>query len=239
MGAGAGTVMCSYNSVNGVHSCSSNPLLNTILKGQWGFGGWVMSDWGATHAATDILAGLDQEMFNIGANRQYMTVAAMTAAIQAGTIPQSTVDAAVARIVGQMDRFFGLLDGAATNRPQIDVAGEAKVAQSVAEQGSVLLKNSGGALPLSASTTSIGVIGPTGRTPKVGGGSAHVVPASATPPVDAITQRAGAGTSVTYATGIDLTGSAIPASALSPAPPFDANGSAVVGPGGRCRTTGR
>ena len=228
--AGAGAVMCSYNSVNGTHSCSNDILLNQIVKTEWGFRGWVMSDWGATQATTDILAGLDQEMLNLGVNPPHLTTA-LKAAIQAGTIPESALDNAVARILGQMQRF-GLLDGAATHRPQRNPAAEAKVAQSVAEQGAVLLKNSDRALPLGAGDRSIAVIGPTGKTPKVGGGgSAHVIPASAASPLDAITQRAGPGTSVRYATGIDTTGVPIPASWLSPAPPFDATGSVTVNPG--------
>src|SRR4051794_35542515 len=227
--AGVGAVMCSYNLVNGLHSCSNNQLLNTILKGEWGFGGWVMSDWGATQSATDIQAGLDQEMYNIGVTPAHFA-SELKSAIAAGTIPVAALDGAVARIVGQMDRF-GLLDGAATTRPQRDPAAAAKVAQDVAEQGAVLLKNSG-ALPLTASTTSLGLIGPTAITPKIGGGgSAHVVPASATSPVDAITARAGSGTSVKSAPGIDLTGVPIPASVLSPASPLDATGSANVAPG--------
>jgi beta-glucosidase len=228
--AGAGAVMCAYNSVNGRHSCSNDILLNQILKTEWGFRGWVMSDWGASQAPTDILAGLDQEMLNLGVNPPHFTTQ-LKAAIQAGTIPESALDSAVARILGQMQRF-GLLAGAATDRPQRDPGAEAKVAQSVAEHGAVLLKNSDGALPLGASDRTIAVIGPTGKTPKVGGGgSAHVIPASAASPLDAITQRAGPGTSVAYATGIDTTGAPIPASALSPAPPFDATGSAMVNPG--------
>jgi beta-glucosidase len=127
---------------------------------------------------------------------------------------------------------FGLLDGAATQRPQRDPQIAADVAQSVAEQGSVLLKNSDGALPLDNRDRSLALIGPTAKTPKVGGGgSAHVVPASAASPLDTITQRAGAGASVQWATGIDTTGSPIPASALSPSPPLDSTGSATVNPG--------
>jgi beta-glucosidase len=226
--AGAGALMCSYNSVNGLHSCANDTLLKSILKSEWGFGGWVMSDWGATHAPTDLLAGLDQEMYNIGANRQYMG-ATLKTEIEAGRIPVTALDGAAARILGQMTRF-GLLDGAATNRPQRDATAAAKVAQSVAEQGAVLLKSTSGALPLDDADKSIAVICPTGKTPKVGGGgSAHVVPESAASPLDTITQRAGAGATVQYATGIDLIGTPIPVSALSPAPPLDANGSAVVG----------
>src|SRR3954453_19758833 len=107
-------------------------------------------------------------MFNIGVQPAHMA-ADLKAAIQGGTIPESALDGAVARILGQMQRF-GLLDGAATQRPQRAPQAEASVARSVAEQGAVLLKNSGGALPIDRRDGSLALIGPTVRTPKVGGG---------------------------------------------------------------------
>ena len=139
----------------------------------------------------------------------------------------SALDGAVARIVGQMDRF-GLLDGAATNRPQRDPAAAAKVAQDVAEQGSVLLKNAGSALPLDArARRASALIGPTAITPKVGGGgSAHVVPASATSPVDSDhAARRYRHQRAVRDRDRPRSASPIPASALSPAAPFDATGS--------------
>ncbi|MFG3294777.1 glycoside hydrolase family 3 C-terminal domain-containing protein [Streptomyces sp. NPDC048179] len=223
--AGAGAVMCSYNSVNGSHGCGSDELLDSILKEQWGFTGWVMSDWGATHATTDIVNGLDQEMpSGVFLGEELKT------AITDGTIPVSELNDSVARILQQMAKF-GLLDGAATKRPARDPKGGAKVAQKVAESGAVLLKNTGKALPLTGEDTSIGLIGPTAKTPKVtGGGSSNVVPDSAASPLDTITARAGRHATVRYAAGGDNTGVPIPASALSPALPIDADGSIPVTP---------
>ncbi|GAA3072731.1 hypothetical protein GCM10020254_15680 [Streptomyces goshikiensis] len=60
--AGAASVMCSYNSVNGTHACSNEHLLQDVLREQWDFRGWVLSDWLATHATSDITKGLDQEL---------------------------------------------------------------------------------------------------------------------------------------------------------------------------------
>jgi beta-glucosidase len=228
--AGAGAVMCAYNSVNGRHNCGNSGLLQHILKKEWGFTGWVMSDWGAARAATDLTAGLDQEMYNIGPTKAHLTTE-LKDAIEDGRIPESTLDGAVTRIVGQMERF-GLLDGAATARPQRDAASAAKVAQTVAEKGAVLLKNDDGALPLTDDDRSLGLIGPTAKTPKIGGGgSAKVVPESAASPLDTIAARAGAGVRVEHAMGIDLEGAPIPASDLSPASPLDADGSATVAAG--------
>src|SRR5208282_2459818 len=56
-----GSVMCAYNKVNGEYSCGNDWLLNRVLKGDWGYPGWVMSDWGAVHGASDFSKGLDQE----------------------------------------------------------------------------------------------------------------------------------------------------------------------------------
>ena len=117
--AGAGAIMCAYNQVNGAPSCGNADLLNTVLREQWHFAGWVMSDWGATHS-TD-------------------------------AIPVSTVDQSVTRILTVLDRF-GLLGPHPRPRPTRDPAGGAAVAQRVAEQGAVLLRNAGSTLPLRGGT---------------------------------------------------------------------------------------
>lgn len=223
--AGAGSVMCSYNSVNGSHGCGSDELLNSILKEQWGFQGWVMSDWSAAHATTDIVNGLDQEMpSGVFLGDKLKT------AITNGTIPVSELNDSVARILGQMNKF-GLLDGTAGQRPARDPKGGAKVAQKVAESGSVLLKNTGKALPLTGEDTNIGLIGPTAKTPKVtGGGSSNVVPDSAASPLATITQRAGRNATVRYAAGVDNTGAPLPTTALSPALPVGSDGTITVTP---------
>jgi hypothetical protein len=101
--AGTGAIMCSYNKVNGEPGCGSEPLLNEILRGQWRFRGWVMSDWGATHSTDAILKGLDQEMPG-----GTFLGDPLKAAIENGTIPTSALDRSVTRILRQMRRF-GLL----------------------------------------------------------------------------------------------------------------------------------
>ncbi len=228
--AGAGAVMCSYNRVNGDPGCGSAALLNGVLKDEWGFPGWVMSDWNATHSTDAITKGLDQEMpgsVSYGGTSYFG--AALKTAVQRGTIPESTVDGAVRRILGQMKRF-GLLACATPGgpaphcalpaRPAFDTAADDRVAQSVAESGSVLLRNTGNALPLSgAAARDIALIGTPAKDPVIGGGgSSQVTPTGMTNPLDEITARAGRGATVSYSPGVDTTGVLIPASALSGGP---------------------
>ncbi len=212
VGAGAGSVMCAYNRINGAPACGSGELLNGILREQLGFTGWVMSDWSATHSTDAITKGLDQEM----PDGTYLGAALKTAVLN-GTVPMSAVNTSVTRILTQMDRF-GLLDKNPPPRPVLDAAGDAVVARRVAEQGAVLLRNADDALPLrGADAKSIAVIGPTAETPKFsGGGSARGNPAHADAPIDVIRARAGHGSTVTYSPGGDLFGQPIPASAFSP-----------------------
>lgn len=220
VGAGAGAVMGAYNKVNGTFACENKPLLTDILRGRWGFDGWVMTDWFAAHSTVAaITAGLDMEM----PDGTYFG-APLKSAVQNGSVPERYVDRAVRRILGVMDRF-GLLDGSVPPRPARDAKAGAAVALEVAKAGATLLRNENRTLPL-ADGGSLAVIGPTGTLPFVsGGGSAHVVPDHADSPLTAIRARAGARTRVTYALGEDLFGKAIPASSLSPA--FDSEGRRV------------
>lgn len=165
------SVMCSYNQVNDVYSCENSHLLNEALKGDWGFKGFVMSDWWATHSTVPAaLAGLDQEQPNdtwFGGLQQ---------AIQSGQVPQSRLDDMVHRILRAMYEV-GIFDHPAAISP-IDTAADGAVAQEAEEQGAVLLKNVGGQLPLNASNLkSIAVIGSHADVAVLsGGGSAQVIP---------------------------------------------------------------
>ncbi|PNE39210.1 glycoside hydrolase family 3 C-terminal domain-containing protein [Streptomyces noursei] len=222
--AGVSSIMCAYNKVNGTPSCGNAALLNDVLRTQWDFKGWVMSDWMATHSTDSITKGLDQELGIDWSGSVNGSVPGgkyfgepLKKAVQEGRIPMAALDTAVSRIVTQLQRF-GLVGANPPARPARDTAGAAKVAQQVAEDGAVLLRNKGGALPLTGDAAkSIAVIGPTAKDPKVSGlGSAHVEPDVAAAPLDTIRARAGAG-AVTYATGEELAGSALPKDALSPA----------------------
>jgi len=218
---GSGSIMCSYNKVNGDPGCGNNELLNTILKNQWGFEGWVMSDWFATHSTDAIVKGLDQEMPG-----GTFLGDPLKAAIANGGIPEAALNESVRRILGQMQRFDLLRCASPTGarsgcqlpaRPSFDAAADNEVALQVAEDGAVLLHNTNNALPLTGqAATSIAVIGTPAKTPVFGGGgSSEVAPTSLTVPLTEIQKRAGSNASVSYAAGIDINGVLIPDANLS------------------------
>jgi len=165
------SVMCSYNLVNGTWSCENSHLLSDILKGDWGFPGFVMSDWWAMHSTVAAaLAGIDQEQ----PDDAYFTD--LEVAIQDGQVPQSRLDDMVHRILRAM-YAAGLFDYPQTTAP-VDTVTDGAIAQQVEEQGAVLLKNAGGLLPLNATNLrTIAVIGSHADVGVIsGGGSAQVWP---------------------------------------------------------------
>ncbi|MFF4183105.1 beta-glucosidase [Streptomyces sp. NPDC001691] len=205
--AGTGAVMGAYNKVNGVFACENKPILGDILRGDWGFEGWVMTDWFAAHSTVAALtAGLDMEM----PSGNYFADALRRAVLD-GSVPEEFVDRSVRRILSVMDRF-GLLDGSAPARPDRDPRAGARLALDVAKAGATLLHNRHATLPLTGrAARAIAVIGPTGALPFVsGGGSAHVVPVHADSPLDALRARAGDDARVDYALGEDLFGKPLP-----------------------------
>jgi len=230
--AGVASVMCSYNTVNviaatpaaggtpGPYSCGNSATLTGILRGQLGFKGFVTSDWGANHATGFINDGLDMEMPGTGFGGgipQYFSATALKAAIDAGTVSMTTVNAAVGHILYEMDRF-GLLSGhskhAVTPEP---VSADEQVVQQTAQDAATLLKNDGGALPLSAGDlSSLALIGPgAGQTIAVGqaGENASGIVSRQTGTYQVL--RGMPGGHVSYAVGDDMTGTPVPASALS------------------------
>ncbi|MFD3695240.1 beta-glucosidase [Streptomyces sp. NPDC058646] len=216
--AGAGAVTAAYNKVNGVHACESAPLLGEVLREDWGFDGWVMSDRDTAHSTVAaITAGLDMEM--PGGTRFGRP---LREAVRAGTVSEASVDLAVRRVLTTLHRF-GLLDARPARRPPSDAAAGARTARTVATSGAVLLRNEQETLPLAgAAARSIAVIGPTGQLPFVsGGGSAHVVPEDADAPLTAIRRRAGNGSTVRSALGEDLYGKPLPPRLLTPAAALD------------------
>lgn len=230
--AGAGAVMAAYNKVNGTYSAENRVLLTDVLRTEWGFPGFVMSDWFATHSgAPALLAGLDLEMPNDAQFRN------LPQAVASGQVPVSAVDAAVRRILRQMERV-GLLSGATPARPPLDADGDARVAREVAIAGAVLLRNERQTLPLtSGDLAALAVIGPTARVPLVGGGgSARVEPLRKESLVDVLQRLPGV--HVAFETGIDLDGVTIPAAALGMQAPIDETGTRALPPGSTRTWTG-
>ncbi|MGZ4224999.1 MAG: glycoside hydrolase family 3 protein [Solirubrobacteraceae bacterium] len=145
----AGSVMCSYNRINGTYACENRDTLTTILKRQFGFTGFVMSDWGGTHSTVEAAnAGLDMEMdLKPG---QYFT-APLKTAVQDGQVPMSRLDDMVTRIVRTMFAV-GIFDHPAATEPAAAAANvqrpqDIALARSLSEEGTVLLKNERQVLP--------------------------------------------------------------------------------------------
>jgi beta-glucosidase len=208
-----GSVMCSYNRINNVYACENPGLLTGVLKQQFGFDGFVMSDWGATHSTVPSAnAGLDMEM-NISPG-QYFTGPLKTA-VQSGQVSMARLNDMVLRIVRTMFRV-GIFDHPAAAEPaasttNVERPQDVTLARTLSENGTVLLKNQDNLLPLIARGRRIAVIGP-GAGPQGaeqlynGGGSSHVPEAAGksdvVSPLAAIQQRAGAnGDTVLYADG--------------------------------------
>ncbi len=168
----AGAVMCAYNGVNGEPSCENDYLLSQVLKRDWKFAGFVLSDWGATHSTVKAsAAGLDQEEPS-----SVFYGDAMKRAVLAGKVPMAQLDEHVRRIL-RSEFASGIVDDPPVRGP-IDVDRDLNVAQRLAEQSMVLLRNKDGQLPLDgAKLRSIAVIGAHADVAMIsGGGSAQVDP---------------------------------------------------------------
>ncbi|NPD65328.1 glycosyl hydrolase [Lichenicola cladoniae] len=183
-----GSVMCSYNRVNSAYACGNDVLLNQILKGDWGYKGWVMSDWGAVHAVTDANGGLDQEsgsFFDQPNGGPFFTTR-LEQAIHDGTVKPSRLLDMAHRIL-RSEFANGLFDDRVTNIVPIDAAADAAVAQADEQEGIVLLKNAHSTLPLSKKIGSVAIIGSNAANGVLeGGGSSQVWPVGGpAAPVDA------------------------------------------------------
>lgn len=168
-----GAVMCAYNLVNGDYSCGNDHLLNGVLKGDWAYKGWVMSDWGAVHAVDYASKGLDQQSGE-QLDDQVWFGAPLKAAVEKGQIPAERLSDMTRRILGSMFAA-GLFDHPPV-KAEIDYAANAEVARRVAEEAIVLLKNRDGLLPLAKDARKIAVIGGHADAGVLsGGGSSQVV----------------------------------------------------------------
>jgi len=170
------SVMCAYNRVNGDYACENDFLLNKVLKQDWGYKNYVMSDWGAAHSsAKAINAGLDQESAGDAFDTQPFFKGPLKAALAKGEVSQARVDDMARRVLR------GLFASGVVEKPvkiaPIDYAAHAKVTRADAEEGVVLLKNDKGLLPLVAGARKIAVIGGHADVGVLsGGGSSQVYP---------------------------------------------------------------
>jgi beta-glucosidase len=175
-----GSVMCGYNQVNGSFACENGPLLNDALKRDWGFRGFVMSDWGAVHSTAGAAnAGLDQESGQELDRQVYF--AALDGAVAQGGVSAARLDDMARRVVRTMIAH-GLIDRPTPASAQpIDYAAHGRIAQEAAEGGIVLLKNDG-LLPLVRTAKRIVLIGGHADIGVLsGGGSSQVRAVSGTP----------------------------------------------------------
>jgi beta-glucosidase len=201
---GADAVMCAYPKVNGTFSCENNELLTTDLRDDWGFQGFVTSDFGATHSTVpSINADMNLEM---PTGVYYDT--ALTQAVQDGQVSESAIDNLLVQRFATMIRI-GLFDHPRTITP-IPAQADGAVSRAIADQGIVLLRNESNVLPLNPTATqSIAVIGPyAGAASTGGGGSSHVKPLYTVTPVAGITSAAGSHATVTYNDGSDTAAAA-------------------------------
>ncbi len=196
--ANVGSVMSAYNLVNGLYCAENGPLLRDILEDEWGFLGFVESDWvfGTRSTVGSAIAGLDIEM--PGPN---FYGAPLVAAVQNGDVSEDTIDDAVRSIL-RVAFCFGLDREASA--PDLDiVAGPAHggLALEVARQGIVLLENRGDALPLRRDAIeSVAVVGALADLPNIGDtGSSNVNPPYVVTPLQGILDHAGSVTVHSFA----------------------------------------
>ncbi|MEK6310417.1 MAG: glycoside hydrolase family 3 C-terminal domain-containing protein [Curtobacterium sp.] len=192
--AGPATVMCSYNRLNGVPASHNRWLLTDVLRGDWGFQGAVVSDWGAVSDRVEgVRAGMDLEM----PSSNGATDAEIVDAVAVGELDESLVDASVARVLALSDR-------PELERTELPVDAHHRLARDVAAGSVVLLRNEA-VLPLPRDTN-VAVLGAFATAPRYqGGGSSHINPTRTDIPLDEIGALAAErGVRVTHSQGFSL-----------------------------------
>jgi beta-glucosidase len=183
--AGTRVVMCSYNRLNGTYASENKWLLTDILKDEWGFQGFVVSDWFAVHStAPAAISGVDLEM--PGPARYFDNK--LAEAVRSGEVDEKAIDDKVRRILGVMAATGAFDDKAPVAGRVSDVPEHGKLAREVAEESIVLLKNENGVLPLDVnSLRSVAVIGPNAAAARIeGGGSSAVEPYYSVSPLEGL-----------------------------------------------------
>jgi beta-glucosidase len=216
--AHVGSVMCSYNQLDGQYACENKHLLQGILLGQWGFHGYVLADYGAAHnTIASLNNGLDFEPWPGVAYSPPL----VDAALAAGQATPAQVDDHVRAVLRTLFAY-GFFDRPAyvNDDNQIDKPAHAQVAQRVEQNGITLLENKA-ALPLNAANLkSVAVIGKAANTFVTGGGSGNVTPFALNSVLSAITARVGPGVPVSFDDGSNASQAAADAKAASVAVVF-------------------
>lgn len=193
------TVMCSYNKVNGTYASENPYLLEDILREEWGFSGFVVSDWGAVNERVQGLeAGLELEMpSSFGAGE-----AKIIQAVKEGRLSESVLDRSA-------ERLLGIIFKSQQERQAItsyDTKAHHEVARKAARESMVLLKNQDDVLPLKTEE-SVAVIGEFAKKPRFqGGGSSHVNPIQLDQAYEAMLDKLADASHLAYAPGYDLSG---------------------------------
>ena len=166
-------VMGSYNSVNGTQACANRWLLHDVLRGEWGFEGFVVTDWSALHSAKEpVLAGTDLEMPTGG----YWSGGQLLELAESGEVPEEVIDRRVLNVMRFLE-WAEMLQGETDHEEQVvEHPGHAELARRAAAAGTVLVHNRKGLLPLNASAAdsrplkSVALLGPNSLRPCPGGG---------------------------------------------------------------------
>ncbi|MFA9464151.1 MAG: glycoside hydrolase family 3 C-terminal domain-containing protein [Velocimicrobium sp.] len=187
------TLMCSYNKINGVYAAENKTYLTDILRNEWGFDGYVMSDWGAVNdRVEDLKAGLDLEMPSSHGRNDALIVQA----VKEGRLKESVLDAAVERILNIVFRFEENRDRTVV----FDRNRDHELAKKIAYETIVLLKNEEKILPLKKNA-SIAFIGEFAKKPRYqGGGSSHINSHKVSSVMDAVSKVKDS-VMITYAKG--------------------------------------
>jgi len=215
------TVMSAYEKVNGKYCAENDHLLTDILKKEFGFKNFVISDWASTYStAPTVNAGMDLEMpggpplhamlkrpqsIMSGNSGGWLEADKVLAEVKAGHITEATLDDNVSRILRVL-MLSGLMEHSHTPGGEVDTPARQKIALEGATQGIVLLKNQNSLLPIDpAKIHSIAVIGPNALVARTGGGGSSLVrPDHAISPLEGITKRAGSAIQISSALGVGM-----------------------------------
>lgn len=167
-----GSVMCADNRINGVYACENSFLLNDVLRRDWGYKGWVMSDCGAVHSVS-IRAGLDQESGTRSLANAFFGPR-LRDALKAGTVTEDDINKSAFRVLRTM-YSLGVVDHPISGKLPIDFDADGKVAQEVAERGIVLLKNDQHIPPIAKTAHHILLVGAHADVGVLGGGGSSQV----------------------------------------------------------------